>query len=150
MSKLLEKSRYLAIIGVLGLLVAALASFGWGIIQTIHAVKIIVESQGADIGITVAIIEIVDIFLIATTLLIFSVNLYELFIADIDVPEWMVSHDLYELKTKLSSMVILVMAVKFIEKMVDVKNYTELLQYGTAIALVSGVLIAFGSFGHKN
>jgi uncharacterized membrane protein YqhA len=76
MSKLLEKSRYLAIIGVLGLLVAALASFGWGIIQTIHAVKIIVESQGADIGITVAIIEIVDIFLIATTLLIFSVNLY--------------------------------------------------------------------------
>jgi uncharacterized membrane protein YqhA len=62
----------------------------------------------------------------------------------------MVSHDLYELKTKLSSMVILVMAVKFIEKMVDVKNYTELLQYGTAIALVSGVLIAFGSFGHKN
>ncbi|MEI7844239.1 MAG: YqhA family protein [Chloroflexota bacterium] len=150
MSKLLEKSRYLAIIGVLGLLVAALASFGWGIIQTIHAVKLIVESQGTDISITVAIIEIVDIFLIATTLLIFSVNLYELFIADIDVPEWMVSHDLYELKTKLSSMIILVMAVKFIEKMVDVKNYMELLQYGTSIALVSGILIAFGFFGHKN
>lgn len=150
MSKLLEKSRYLAIIGVLGLLAATLAAFVWGVFQTTHALVLIAESQGKDVGITVALIEIVDSFLIATTLLIFSVNLYELFIADVDVPEWMVSHDLYELKTKLSSMIILVMAVKFVEKLVDIKNYSDLLQFGAAITLVSGALIAFGYFGHKD
>jgi uncharacterized membrane protein YqhA len=37
MSKVLEKSRYLAIIGVLGLLAAALAAFAWGTFQTIQA-----------------------------------------------------------------------------------------------------------------
>jgi len=150
MGKILEKSRYMTIAGVLSLLVAALVAFVWGIFQTIHAAVLIIETQGGDPGITVALIEIVDAFLIATTLLIFSVNLYELFVADVSVPDWMVAHDLYELKTKLSSMIVLVMAVKFAEKLVEVKNYSDLLYFGTAISLVSVTLIAFGYFGHKD
>jgi len=150
MSKLLEKSRYLALIGVFGLLVAALAAFIWGLFQTTHAVTLIIESMGMAQEITVALIEIVDSFLIATTFLIFAINLYELFIADLNVPEWMAAHDLYELKTKLSSMIVMVMAVKFLEKLVDVKDLGDLLQFGAAITLVSALLIAFGYFGHKD
>lgn len=150
MKKILESSRYLTIIGVLALLIAALAAFVWGIFQTWYAVSMIIESRGEDIGITIALIEIVDSFLIATTLLIFSVNLYELFIEDVNIPAWMEAHDLYDLKTKLSSMIVLVMAVKFVEKLVDVKNYSDVLQFGAAITLVSGILIAFSYFGHKN
>jgi uncharacterized membrane protein YqhA len=149
MTRLLEKSRYLAIVGVLGLLVAALTAFAWGSFQTVHAVVLVAESLGADSGITVALIEIVDSFLIAVTFLIFSVSLYELFIGDLDVPEWMVAHDLYDLKTKLSSMIVMVMAVKFLGKLVEVKNYGDVLQFGAAVTLVSAVLIAFGYFGHK-
>jgi uncharacterized membrane protein YqhA len=149
MKRLLENSRYLAIVGVLGLLVATLTAFAWGSFQTVHAVVLVAESLGADAGITVALIEIVDSFLIAVTFLIFSVSMYELFIGDLDVPDWMVAHDLYALKTKLSSMIIMVMAVKFLGKLVDVQDYGNLLQYGIASALVSSVLIAFGYFGHK-
>jgi uncharacterized protein (TIGR00645 family) len=149
MSKVLEKSRYLAIIGVLGLLAAALAAFAWGTFQTIQAVILIVQSLGADKGITVALVQIVDSFLIATTLLIFSVSLYELFIGDLDMPEWMVAHNLHDLKTKLSSLIVMVMAVKFVEKLVDVKDYGNVLNFGVAVTLVSGALIAFGYFGHK-
>jgi uncharacterized membrane protein YqhA len=150
MSKVLEKSRYLAIIGVLGLLAAALAAFAWGTFQTIQAVILIVQSLGADKGITVALVQIVDSFLIAITLLIFSVSLYELFIGDLDMPEWMVAHNLHDLKTKLSSLIIMVMAVKFVEKLVDVKDYGNVLNFGVAVTLVSGALIAFGYFGHKD
>ena len=150
MSRILEKTRYLVVIGVASLVVASLAAYVWGFFRTVHAVTLIVESLGADAGITVALIEIVDSFLIATTLLIFSVNLFKLFIGDVDVPEWMVAHDLHELKTKLSSMIVMVMAVKFLEKLVDVKDYSNLLQFGTAVSLVSAVLIAFGYFGHKD
>ncbi len=150
MSKVLEKSRYLAIIGVLGLLAAALAAFAWGTLQTVQAVILIVQSLGADKGITVALVQIVDSFLIATTLLIFSVSLYELFIGDLDMPEWMVAHNLHDLKTKLSSLIIMVMAVKFVEKLVDVKDYGYVLNFGVAVTLVSGALIAFGYFGHKD
>lgn len=150
MSKLLEKSRYLAIIGVLGLLVAALAAFAWGTLQTVQTVALVVQSLGADKGITVALLQIVDSFLIATTLLIFSVSLYELFIGDLPMPEWMVAHSLHDLKTKLSSMIVMVMAVKFVEKLVEVKNYGDILYFGAAITLVSAALIAFAYFGHKD
>ena len=148
MKYILEKSRYLAIIGVASLLVATVAAFAWGTFKTAHVVMLVIESMGKDPAITVEFIEIVDSFLIATAILIFTVSLYELFIADLDVPEWMVAHNLYELKSKLSSMVVLVMGVKFVQKVLD-KNAADLLQTGIAIAVVSAVLIAFGYFGNK-
>lgn len=62
----------------------------------------------------------------------------------------MLAHDLYELKAKLSSMIVLVMAVKFLQKLIEVKDAEALLQTGLAVAAVSAVLIAFGYFGKKD
>jgi len=150
MKYIIEKSRYLAIIGVISLLIAAVAAFAWGTLKTAQTVMLVIESRGLDTGITVQFIEIVDGFLIATAILIFTVSLYELFIGEIDVPEWMLAHDLYELKGKLSSMIVLVMAVKFLEKLVDAEDANELLLRGLATAVVSAVLIAFVYFGKKD
>jgi uncharacterized membrane protein YqhA len=150
MSKLLEKSRYLALIGVLALLVSALAAFGWGVLKTWYAIELIIVTLGKDAIITVELIEVVDAFLISTALLIFAASLYELFIGEVGLPEWMLAHDLHQLKAKLSSMIVLVMAVKFLEKLVVVKDPGGLLQTGLAIALISAVLIAFGHFGGKD
>lgn len=150
MKTILEKSRYLAMVGVVSLLLASVAAFAWGALRTVHVVKLVIESFGADAAITVEFIEIVDSFLIATAILIFTVSLYELFIGDINVPEWMLAHDLYELKTKLSSMIVLVMAVKFLQKLIETKDAQELLLSGLAIAVVSAVLIAFGYFGKQD
>ncbi len=150
MKIILEKSKYLALVGVIALLFAALAAFAWGTLKTAGTIGLVVSSLGRDKAITVELIEIVDSFLIATALLIFAVSLYELFIAKLDLPDWMLAHDLHELKTKLSSMIVLVMAVKFLEKLLDVKDAGDLLQIGAATALMSAVLIAFGYFGTKD
>lgn len=150
MKFVLEKSKYLALIGVIALLFAAVAAFAWGTLKTVSTISLVLSSMGSDKAITVQFIEIVDSFLIATALLIFTVSLYELFIDKLDLPEWMLAHDLYELKTKLSSMIVLVMGVKFLEKLLDVKDAVSLLQIGTATALMSAVLIAFGYFGKKD
>jgi uncharacterized membrane protein YqhA len=150
MKTILEKSRYLAFIGIISLLVAALAAFAWGTLRTVSAVMLVIESLGADASITIEFIEIVDSFLIATAILIFAVSLYELFIGDIDLPDWMLAHNLHDLKAKLSSMVVLVMGVKFLQKLVDYKDAQELLHVGLSIAAVSAVLIAFGYFGKKD
>lgn len=150
MKLILERSKYLALVGVIALLLAAVAAFAWGTLKTVDTVSLVISSLGRDKAITVELIEIVDSFLIATALLIFSVSLYELFIDKLNLPEWMLAHDLHELKTKLSSMVVLVMAVKFLEKLLDVKDAASLLQIGAAITLMSAVLIAFGYFGKKD
>jgi len=150
MKAVLERSKYLALVGVAALLFAAAAAFAWGTLKTVDVISLIWTSMGRDKAITVELIEIVDSFLIATALLIFAASLYELFIAKLNLPEWMLAHNLYELKTKLSSMIVLVMAVKFLEKLLDVKDPAGLMQIGIAVALISGVLIAFGYFGKKD
>jgi uncharacterized membrane protein YqhA len=150
MKFILERSKYLALVGVIALLFAAVAAFAWGTLKTVDTISLVLSSMGRDKAITVEFVEIVDSFLIATALLIFAVSLYELFIDKLDLPDWMLAHDLYDLKTKLSSMIVLVMAVKFLEKLLDVKDAKALMQIGIATALMSAVLIAFGYFGKKD
>lgn len=150
MKFILEKSRYLALIGVFSLLIAAVAAFAWGTLKTVAAILLVIQSMGKEASITVEFIEIVDAFLIATAILIFAVSLYELFIDKLDLPEWMLAHNLYELKGKLSSMIVLVMGVKFLQKLLEMKSTEDLLRTGIATALMSAVLIAFGYFGKKD
>ena len=88
-------SRYLVLIAVIGLLLAALAVFVFGGIATVN---IIIESfEGSQfnaIGVrllSVEFIEMIDLFLLGTILLITSIGLYQLFIEpDMEVPEWLV------------------------------------------------------------
>lgn len=150
MKTILERSRYLAFIGVVSLLVASIAAFAWGTLKTFQVMMLVISSLGGDKAITIGFIEIVDSFLIATAILIFTVSLYELFIGEINAPEWMLAHNLYDLKGKLSSMIVLVMAVKFLETFMQGKDAKELLFKGIAVTLVSVMLIAFGYFGKKD
>jgi uncharacterized membrane protein YqhA len=149
MKKFLSSSRFLAYIGVFSLMVAALAAFGWGVAKTVDAVILVVSSLGRDVNIIIALIEVVDAFLVATALLIFSVSIYELFIGELGLPEWMVVHDLHGLKTRLGSILVLVMAVKFLEKLAEWKNAQDTLFFALGIAAISAVLIAFNVIKDK-
>jgi uncharacterized membrane protein YqhA len=150
MTKFLEKTRYLVIIAVFGLLVAALAAFGLGLLKTWEVAVLIFGGLGKDAAVTVKLLEVVDGFLVATTLLIFSLSLYELFIAELHVPDWMVAHNLHDLKARLSSMIVLVMAVKFVEKLAEAKDAQSLLLTAIAVTVVSAALIAFSYLGAKD
>lgn len=149
MKVILEQSKHFAWISIIALLIAALFAFLWGAVKTFDAVVIIVTSLGQDPLITFHLIQLVDVFLIAITLFILSASIHELFIGKLNLPDWMVAHNLDELKTKLSSVIILVMAVKFVQKLVEDKDPQELLLQGAAIAIVSGMLIAFSYFKNK-
>ena len=150
MGRLLEKTRYLAFVGIISLLLASVAAFGWGAVKTFNAIMFIITSYGKDSYIAVSLIELVDNFLIAIALLIFSVSMYELFVGKLSLPDWMLAHNLHELKTKLSSVIVLVMAVKFLEHLVEWKNPSDSLFFAIAVSLVAATLIAFSYFGEKS
>lgn len=150
MGRLLEKTRYLAFIGVISLLLASVAAFAWGAIKTFNTLMLIITSYGKDVYIPVSLIELVDGFLIAIALLVFSVSMYELFVGKLNLPEWMLAHNLHELKIKLSNLIILVMAVKFLEQLVEWKNPNDSLFFALAITAVAGTLILFGYLGEKS
>lgn len=48
MKTILEKSRYLALIGIIPLLVASVAAFAWGLMQTVQVVILGFSSSGTD------------------------------------------------------------------------------------------------------
>ena len=118
--------------------------------QTITVITIILTSYGQDPHIAISLIEIVDGFLIAIVLFIFAVSMYELFIDKLALPDWMLAHDLYELKAKLSGVIILVMAVRFLEHLVEWKDPYGTLFFGIAVAVVSATLIALSYFSKKD
>jgi len=149
MGKLMEKTRYLGYIGVFSLLFAALAALGWGVVKTVNAISVIITSYGKDPYIAVLLIEVVDSFLIATALYVFSVSMYELFIDKLNLPNWMLAHNLLELKDKLGGVIVLVMAVKFLEHLVEWKDPNASLFFALSVAVVSASLIALGYFGKK-
>lgn len=150
MEKLLGKSKNLILIAVVSLLVASVVAFLWGAVKTATVILNLVISQGKDPLAAISLIELMDTFLIGTALFIFAVGIYELFIKDINLPEWLVIHNLHDLKAKLGSVIILVMAVTFLKHLVEWNDPRGTLFYGIAVAVVSVSLIAFSHFGGKD
>ena len=150
MKGLFEKASYLAYVGVISLLLASVAAFGWGALKTFYTVRMIVLSYGKDPGIAVSLIAVVDAFLIATALFVFTVSMYELFIGDLSLPDWMLAHNLHGLEQKLGGAIILVMVVKFLEYLVEWQNAYDSFLFSIAVALVSASIIALVRFGDKN
>ena len=143
LKRMLERSRYLVVIGVVSSLVASLAVFVWGLVKTGAVVLGLLRTGGTDPLTVVRLIELMDKFLIAVGLYIFAVGLYELFIGDLDLPDWLVIHDLHDIKSRLSQILILFMAVTFLEHLVEWKEPLATLYFAVAITLVMGALIAF-------
>ena len=96
-------------------------------------------------------IKLVDVFLIAIVLYLLAISIYKMFIGDVDLPDWMIAHNLHELKAKLSSVIILVGAVIFLEDLIkNTSTALDLLWTALAVAAVGGVLIAFSILGEKD
>ena len=149
LKRMLEGSRYLVLLGVVSSLVASLAVFLWGLGKTGVVVLGLLRTGGTDPLTVVRFIELMDKFLIAVGLYIFAVGLYELFIGDLDLPDWLVIHDLHDIKSRLSQILILFMAVTFLEHLVEWKEPLATLYFAVAITLVMGALIAFNRFVGK-
>lgn len=143
MAKYLENCKYIVLIAVFALMVAAAATFLWGGAKTINFLLILFNNNSDESLITLYLLEVVDTFLIGTVLFIFSIGLYDLFIYKLDLPEWLLIDNLSKLKAKLSDVIILFMAVKFLKRLIDGKSAIDTLYVGLAVAVVAGVLILF-------
>lgn len=145
---ILNASRYLVIIAVLGSLAAAAALFVYGIAETIAVIaeavaKMEVSSKGAK-ALALAFIEIVDLFLLGTVLLMIALGLYELFIdSDIQLPDWLHIRTFDDLKNKLVGVVLVVLAVIFLGHVVAWDGSRDLLGFGVAVAAVIAALTWF-------
>jgi len=145
---ILNVSRYLVLAAVVGSLAASLALFVYGLAETavviVQAIaKAEVSSKGAK-ALALEFIEIVDLFLLGTVLLMIALGLYELFInSDLDLPDWLQIRTFDDLKLKLVGVVIVVLAVLFLGHVVAWNGERDLLRLGAGIALMIAALTYF-------
>jgi uncharacterized membrane protein YqhA len=163
----LWNSRFVILAAVVGSLFAGFAIF---YIATVDVVYLVLHTlHYADPGLTgeerkvlhdntvTHIVEVVDGYLLATVMLIFSLGLYELFISDIDQAHGsrasskiLVISNLDDLKSRLAKVIIMIMIVTLFEEALNMKmtSPVDLLYLGGSIALVALALYLTHSSEH--
>jgi uncharacterized membrane protein YqhA len=149
MKWLIEKSRYLALLAVLGLFICSLTGFVLGAYKTFRTVEAIIFNGVKDDFALIALFDCLDSFLVAIAFMVISVSLYELFIGALQVPDWMLVRNLSELKAKFTFVIIPVMAVKFLQRLLSTENALDTLYLGIAVSLVTLALAAFNYVSEK-
>lgn len=150
--RVLVGSRMLALIPVIVLVLATAADFVYGAALFIGDVADAAHSPfplGNKAG---ALVLIIDLFLVGATTLIAALGFYELFVgAGPDfrarMPGWLVMRDLDDLKARVVSMLILVIAATFVDEVVIYHGGRDILYFGTAVAVVVAALTAYLRFG---
>ena len=94
-------------------------------------------------GATAHAVAILDSFILAVILYIFAIALYELFIGELKLPEWLIIKDLDDLKKKLSSVIALMLAVTFLEHLAEWSDPQGTLMFAAAIAAVIFALVFY-------
>jgi uncharacterized membrane protein YqhA len=140
MRRLVEHSRFLVLGGVVAALIAVVVAFA---AAGLKLAKLIMQLIHGDAAVSLGLLQTVDVILIGAALLITAVGLYQLFVGKVELPEGIGGYDFDTLKQKLASVVVLVMAVNFVEQLETAEDPRRLLVSGVSIALMSGVLISF-------
>ena len=145
--RLIVASRYSVLLAIMCITVAMVITFLSGAVLTVElASRIIRQSMSATItkALLLDVIELVDLFLVGTTLYVIAIGLYELFIdPNLPSPPWLIIRSLDDLKHKVLVLVIVVLGVFFLGQVLAWDGDRDLLPLGAAIALVIGALTLF-------
>jgi len=165
----LWNSRFVILSAVIGSLLSGFAIFYLATVDVIylfqHAMhyadsSLTEEARKALHDSTVShIVEVVDGYLLATVMLIFSLGLYELFISDIDQAHGsrasskiLVISNLDDLKQRLAKVILMIMIVTLFEEALGmaIDAPIDLVYFGEAIALIALALyLTYVSDGHS-
>jgi len=149
-------SRLLTIIAVVFSVLVACMMFTFATIDALgfctYAFKVMVDPSAGGpnvrLELVAKVVKVVDLYLVATFMLIFPMGLYELFIGKIDAAEksdvakrLLLIHDLDDLKDRLTKILMLILAMLFLEYGLNLSpsSFLDLLflSVGTVLTAVS-------------
>jgi uncharacterized membrane protein YqhA len=166
--KVLWSSRLIVLSAVVASMAAAIAMFYMASVDAFYMISHLGEyaspsltpEQRVDLRSTTVthVVEIVDGYLLATVLLIFSLGLYELFISKIDYAEHLegasnvlMITSLDDLKSRLAKVVMMILVVRYFEFALgmDFTTPMDLLLFAGGIALL-GLALYLSHLADKN
>lgn len=147
--KLLEYSRYLMILPIIGslLLMVGVVVMGFGVV-VVQEWNLFSKGQFSAKDaklLTLTVVETIDMFLVGAISYIVAVGIYKLFISQTDeqlLPRVRIE-GLADLETKIIGVVIVAMAVGFLGKVTEAADPMGVLQGGVGIAVLIAALCLF-------
>jgi uncharacterized membrane protein YqhA len=155
MTRFLAICRYILVLPVIGcvLLTTGAVLMGMGRIFAAGVALAVAGdvSPKAAKTMALAVIEIIDLFLVATVAYITAVGIYKLFISDtkIELPIRLKINSLKDLEDKIIGVIVAALAVAFLGQAAGSSDPEGLLNYGGGIALVVAALGFFTRQGGK-
>jgi uncharacterized membrane protein YqhA len=160
MHRFITVSRYIVLLAIFATALAAVAALLYGAIATARITIDLFASANVFIGsvdsillgvkhASVAFIELIDLILLGTVLYIVAIGLYQLFIdPNLELPAWLQTSDLDDLKQKLLGVVIVLLGVTFLSDATEWDGSPNFLTYGLSIAGVVLALTAYITAAH--
>lgn len=152
---MLWESRFVVLVAVIASLLASFSMFYIATVDAYYMISHLLEYASPALTTehrntlrseTIThVVEIVDGYLLATVMLIFSLGLYELFVSKIDQAESsegasnvLLIHSLDDLKTRLAKVILMILIVKFFEHAIGMgfESPVDLLYLAAGIALI--------------
>ena len=162
----LWNSRLIVLVAVLASLVVSLAVFFVTTVDVYYLVSELGHYAGLEQGgrkdlhdqTIKHVVQVIDGYLLATVLLIFSLGLYELFISRIDQADESSAsrilsiRNLDDLKNRLAKVILMILVVKFFDHAIGMKfdSATGMLYFAGGIALIGLALFLTHAAEHKN
>jgi uncharacterized membrane protein YqhA len=151
---LIGRSRYVVIIAVVAVLALSVSLF---LLGTISAVKTIVGSwtgllTRGDAGGTPLVVEtlsIIGVMLRAVVFYIIGVGLYSLFIKPLNLTTALGVESLADLEGKVISVVVVMLAVRFLQQFMLWEQPLETAYFGVTMAVVIAALVLFQFNGRR-
>lgn len=143
--RVLARSRFFVLLAVLSAFVSAVTLYVYGSLVVLATIWETVTHRAISIDgakdLQVRFIELTDVFLLGTVLVIVAFGLDQLFLhPGLAVPEWLRIRNLDQLTARLIEVVGVLLGVTFLAFAVEVRGEIDVLEFGGAIAIVIAAL----------
>ena len=141
--KVLESSRLLVAVAVVGMLATSVATFGWSVARTVLFVSELFDGKWRSDIQVVSLLKVIDTYLLAVVQLIIAIGLYELFVGELNVPGWLKIESIDDLKKSIIDILVVFIGVKGIEGLLKQETPLKALTFVGAAASLILVLTLF-------
>lgn len=147
------KSRYIVLLAVVSVLLVSATLFivgaGLAVQGVLHALGAVLRGDFAATSITVDLLEVVSVMLKAVVFYLIGIGFYSLFIAPLNLTAALGIRSFNDLEIKIVSVVVVIMAITFLEHFIRWDQAVETLLYGISLAVVVAALVFFQSHSHR-
>jgi uncharacterized membrane protein YqhA len=153
LAELIGKTRFVVLLAVVSVILVSVALFvvGAGLaVQGIwNAIVSVARGELMATSITVDLLEVVSVMLKAVVFYLIGVGFYSLFIAPLNLTAALGIRSFNDLEIKVVSVVVVIMAVTFLEHFIRWDQAVETLLYGLSLGVVVAALVFFQKHSHS-